>query len=181
MVVGAFFLIACIPAWYLWTHIARTLVFKVPVYNAPAVALAIAATVEVILLVLAIGPGRRSLSLANKPMAPWPPWLLGVAGIIAAALWYCIVLLAFRARATVPPYVPMAGGIALATLGIALLPKFAAHPAWNDSHRMGLVFGTIAGSMAISFVGFLYNPLPLEMRSRIRAGTPLESAAHFER
>lgn len=70
IVVGAFFLLACISAWYLWTHIARTLVFNVPVYNAPAVALAIAASVEVILLVLAIGPGRRSLSLANKPMAP---------------------------------------------------------------------------------------------------------------
>ena len=49
----------------------------------------------------------------------------------------------------------------LAERGVLLLSE------WNDGHRMGVVFGTIVGAMSVSFAGFIYATLPLDLYGKI--------------
>jgi hypothetical protein len=155
IVVGVLFLLACPAAWFSWTHIARTQIFHQPAFDAPLLAIAVAVVAELLLSFAALGPLKNTLSVRSKPLSPFSPWLLGACGFIAACLWYCILLLAFRIRPQIPPAVPMVVGMALAASGILLLPRFAAHEKWSDAHRMGLVFGTLLGAMGVGFVGFM--------------------------
>ena len=167
IVTGVIFVAACLPAWYLWTQIARTTVFHVPVYHPPGEAVSIALFTIVLLVLFAIGPSRFRFFARRRPAAPLPPWALAVGGFVAATLWYCLVLLAFGIRPTFPPAIPVTLGLAVAAFVIYLLPRFAAHPAWGDAHRMGVVFGTIIGAMTVSFAGFVYGAAPLDLYGKI--------------
>jgi hypothetical protein len=46
-------------------------------------------------------------------------------------------------------------GLAAAVVIVCCLPGWAAHPRWHRKHSFGLVFGTMLGSMAAGFIGFL--------------------------
>jgi len=76
-------------------------------------------------------------------------------------------VLAFGLSPTFPLWIAMLAGIATAGIALYLLPRYAAHPAWSDSHRMGLALGAILGSMAIGFVGFIYGTAPLDLWGKI--------------
>ena len=165
--VSIIFIAACIPAWYLWTQVARTTVFHVPVYNPPGEALSIAMFVIVLFLMFAIGPSRHRFFAVRRPAAPPPTWVLVVGGFVAAALWYCLVLLAFGIRPAFPPMIAVTAGLALAAFVIYLLPRLAAHPAWGETQRMAIVFGTIFGAMVVSFAGFIYGAAPLDLYGKI--------------
>jgi hypothetical protein len=167
IVVGVIFIGACFPAWYSWTQIARPLVFKVPVYHPPGVTISIGLFLIVLMILSAIGPGRFRFYATREALSPLPPWLLAVCGFIAAAIWYCLVLLAFGIRPAFPPAIAMVTGLAVAAATIYLLPRFAAHPAWSDAHRMAIAFGTIVGAMTVSFAGFVYATLPLDLYGKI--------------
>jgi len=167
IVVSVIFVAACFPAWYSWTQIARVQIFKMPAYNPPVVAISIALFAIVLLILFAIGPSRFRFQAARQPLAPLPPWALALCGFIAATLWYGLVLLAFGIDPKFPPAIPVIAGLAVAATVIYLLPRFAAHQAWSDAHRMGIAFGTIVGAMMVSFVGFIYATLPLDLYGTI--------------
>ncbi len=167
IVVGLLFIGACFPAWYTWTQIARPHVFKVPVYHPPLATLSIGLVLIALLILFATGPLRSRFNVQRNPLAPLPPWSFALCGFIAAAIWYGLVLLAFGIDPRFPPGVAVTAGLAVAATVIYLLPRFAAHPAWNDTHRMGVAFGTIVGAMSVSFAGFIYATLPLDLYGKI--------------
>jgi len=167
IMVGVIFLLACIPAWYSWTQIARVQIFHAAPYSPPVAYIVAAFLAIALLLFAAIGPKRRALIVASKPLTPLYPWLLGIGGGIVATIWYCLVLLAFRMKPDFPAGIAMAAGIIIVLKTLYLLPRFSAHAEWSDRHRMGLVFGTIVGAMGLSTVAFLYGTLPIDLYGKL--------------
>ncbi|HEV7607111.1 MAG TPA: hypothetical protein VGO61_07230 [Steroidobacteraceae bacterium] len=165
--VGIILVVACFPAWYSWTQIARTKIFHVPEYNPPLTHVVLGAAAIALLIFAAIGPARRALSRQGSSFTPPNPWLLGIGGVIAAVIWYGMCLLGFGIRPTFPPAIAVAVGLGLALLAIYLLPRYSAHPSWSDRHRLGLVLGTVIGSMAVSFAGFIDGASKLDLYGKI--------------
>jgi hypothetical protein len=167
IMVGVIFLIACVPAWFSWTQIARVKIFHAAPYS-PPLGYIVGAVLAIGLLIFAsIGPARCALLVKSKPLAPVNPWLLGTAGFIVATIWYCLVLLAFRLKPEFPAGIAMAAGLVIVLKTLYLLPRFSAHPAWSDRHRMGLAFGTITGAMGLSTVAFLYGTPPMDLYGKL--------------
>ena len=165
--VGIILVLACFPAWYTWTQIARPHVFHMPVFNPPLVHVLLASLTMVALIFAAIGPRRHALTKAAVPLAPPSPWLLGTGAAIAAAVWYGLCLLSFGIRPSFPPAIAVTVGLAVVVLSIYLLPKFAAHPAWNDTHLVGLTYGCVISTMAVNFYGFIYATSKLDLYGKI--------------
>lgn len=166
-IVGAMFVIACLPAWYLWTQLVREVVLKLPHYTPPAGWVAAGAAAGAALVFLAIGPTRQALRGDRTPLKPPSPWLLGIGAAIAAVIWQWLVVLAFGLQPTFPVWIAMTVGVVAAVIALALLPRYIAHPAWSDSHRMGTALGAILGAMAIGFSGFIYGTSPLDLWGKI--------------
>jgi hypothetical protein len=49
-----------------------------------------------------------------------------------------------------------------------LLPRFAAHSDWRPVHGYGLLFGTMIGSMGVTFIGFI-DAAPADLWFKIAA------------
>jgi hypothetical protein len=142
-------------AWYTWTHIARPKVFHVPVYNPPPTALVFAAGVITLLVFSANGPIRGWFLIPVRPLRPPAHWVIGTAACLWATLWYVLDLLAFGIAPQLSPAIAVAGGLALTVAVLFFLPRWAAHAQWDDSYQFATIFGTILGSMLLSFVGFI--------------------------
>jgi ABC-type phosphate transport system permease subunit len=89
-----------------------------------------------------------------------------VAGAVWAVLWYGLVLLAFGIAPTFPPSVAVGAGLLVALGAWFFLPRWSAHSAWNQRHTYAGVTGPIAGSMLVSFVGFI-GALPPDLGFKI--------------
>jgi hypothetical protein len=150
-----FFLVGGLLAWYSWTQIARPSVFKVPLYNPPVGAVLIAAVAICTLIFLSLGPFRNQLAPRVAPLTAPAPWVIGVAGGMWAVVWYGLVLLGFGIAPSFPPAIAVAVGVVLAAGILLLLPRWSASPGWSIQHLFGVIFGTMAGSMVVSFIGFL--------------------------
>jgi hypothetical protein len=165
--VGITLVLACFPAWYSWTQIARPQFFHVPVYNPPLThVLAAIATIGALIFV-ALGPWRRALTGVSAPLPPPNSWLLGAGSAIAAAVWYCLCLLAFGIRPAFPAGIAVAVGLGIASLAIWLLPRYAAHPAWRDTHRAGIALGAVISTMTVTFAGFIYGASKLDLYGKV--------------
>ena len=167
ILMGVLFLVACLPAWYSWTQIVRITVLHLAPYSPPLGWIVAAAVTIALLIYLALGAPRQAIARASAPLKPAAPWLLGVGAFLVACIWYGLVVLAFGMRPTFPPAIPVAVGLSVAAIALYLLPRFAAHPAWSDTHRMWLAFGAITGSMAIGFVGFIYATAKIDLYGKI--------------
>jgi hypothetical protein len=162
------FLVACVPAWFLWTQFVRDKILHIGIYNPPASSIVLGALLFAALIVLAIGPPRCALAKRPAPIKPLPPWALFIMGAIAGVLWFGLLLLAFRIRPEFPPSLAVAGGLAIAAIGCWLVPRFAAHPAWSDAHRMGIALGAMLGTNAINYLGFINgNATPLDLYGKM--------------
>lgn len=162
--VGLFFVVGCFLAWFSWTRFARPNVFHVPLYNPPLGAV-VATLVGLGGLIVAASANR----VEPKPSSGRPPprpAILGVAGAVWAVLWYGLVLLAFGIAPTFPPSVAVGAGLLVALGPWFFLPRWSAHSAWNERHTYAGVAGPIAGSMLVSFVGFI-GALPLDLGFKI--------------
>jgi hypothetical protein len=159
------FLLGSLLAWFSWTHIARTKVFKVPVYNPPLLTMLIAFALigGLIFLALKIGPAQRSNHAPGHepaPLRPLAPWLMATTSAIWTVPLYGLVLLGFGIAPGFPPLIAIAGGLFLLTTALFFIPRWAADPRWQQRHLFALMAGTILGSMLIGFVGFMGAPGP---------------------
>jgi hypothetical protein len=153
-IICVLFLPACFVAWYGWNQIARTKVFHLPAYDIPP-HLAIAGAVAlVVLLLAALGPLRRALAGAPKPMTPWHPVVLFGLGVLVSVVIFGIEILAFGIAPEVPPLVPVAAGVGLGLMLMATLPRFMAHETWSRRHDIGALYGITLGNFAVMFVAF---------------------------
>jgi hypothetical protein len=160
--VALIFVLACVPAWYLWTQVVREIVLKLPHYSPPPGWVAAAVATIVLLIWLSIGAPREAMRGARKPLAPPSPWVLGFCAAIAAVIWYALVVLAFGLRPDFPVWIALGTALAVVVLALWLLPRYSSHAAWSDSHRIGLALGAIIGSMAAGFGGFIYATSALD-------------------
>jgi hypothetical protein len=154
-VVGSFFLLGSFLAWFTWTQIARIKVFHLPPYNPPMSAVLVAFTAICSLVFLALGPFRGRLAGGDKPLKPPAPLVIGIAGALWASLWFGLVLLAFGIDPGFPPSVAVASGLLLTVCVLFAVPRWTSDPRWSPRHVYSVVFGTMVGSMTITFVGFV--------------------------
>jgi hypothetical protein len=166
IVVSAIFLIACVPAWFLWTQIVREKVFHFAHYTPPMAWVLAGVAAIAALIFVALGPARRAIAEPGAPMKPWNPWLLGIAAALLAVAWFAIMLLAFGIKPQVPTWIPMVGGLLLAALGLYTLPRMSADARWADRHRVALAFGASVGMMAIMFAGFI-GASPIDLYGKL--------------
>jgi hypothetical protein len=153
--VTVFFVIGAFLAWYSWTQHARPNVFNVPVYNPPLDAVLIALAAMGGLLFTALGPWRAKLASAAAPSNPPLAWIVAGCGFVWAVLWYGLVLLGFGIEPDFPPALAVGSGFVLLTAILLRLPRWTAHPDWNETYRHALVLGTMTGAMLAGFIGFI--------------------------
>jgi hypothetical protein len=166
VVVAALFVLGSILAWYSWTQVARPKVFKVPTYDPPLAAVVVAVALITVLIWCALGPYRRLLAQLARPWQPPAPWFIAALAFLWATLWYGLVLLAFGIAPPFPSLAAVGAGVVLASAILLLLPRWTAHPGWSDTHQFTTIYGTILGSMVVSFVGFI-GSLPLDLYFKI--------------
>jgi hypothetical protein len=148
------FLLGSLLAWFTWTQIARPKVFHLPVYHLPLPAVISAVAAIAALIFVALGPLRK-ITLQSAPLKAFTPWMPAIAGAIWAALLFGLVLLGFGIAPGFPPFIAIIGGFILAGIALYLVPRWTANPNWQSNYTFGLVFGTMAGSMAAGQIGFM--------------------------
>ncbi|MEO8454557.1 MAG: hypothetical protein ABI454_05300 [Sphingomicrobium sp.] len=151
IVTGALFAIACFLAWFTWTQIARTKVFHQPPYTPPLAWSAAAATAIALLFVAAL----RFPPKVRRGLVPPPRWIVGLLGAVWAVLWFGLVVLAFGVDPQFPEIGAGSGGLIVIAFLLYFVPRWAAHPRWSRGHAFALIAGSLTGSMAVSFVGFI--------------------------
>jgi hypothetical protein len=156
--VVAFFTIGAFFAWFTWTRIAVPNVFKLPIYNPPVIAVAIAVAAIVGLVYKALTSLRVRTVSEVRSLSPPPAWLLGIGAAVWAVLWFGLAVLAFGIAPSVPPYLPVGAGLVVAAAVLFFLPRWAGDAAFQNGHRFALVFGTTFGSMVAGFIRFLGGP-----------------------
>lgn len=147
------FLIGSLLAWFSWTRIARHKVFKLPVYNPPMLITILA---FVIIIGLAYGALRKKNNMsAARSFKPWSALAIAITGFIWAVVLYALVLLGFGINPSFPPAAAVALGALLIVVALYLVPRWTRYSEWNTNNTYALIFGTVLGSMVISFVGFI--------------------------
>ena len=170
VVVVSFFLLGSCLAWYTWTRFARPNVFHVPVYDPPLAAIVIAGVAIGGFILAALGPSRSALACAPTPLRPPPAWLLGIAGVLWAVLWYGLVMLGFGIAPSFPPSLAVGTGLLLVACTLLVLPRWTVDSRWLPSHQFGLIFGTMIGSMLAGFIGFI-GAAPVDLYFKILVDT----------
>jgi hypothetical protein len=152
IVTGMLFMAGCFLAWFTWTQIARTKVFHQPPFSPPRelVAIAVVGIALMIFGALRLRPSRSAGAAQPPPRAVISPL-----AATWAVLWYGLVLLAFGIAPQVPPLVAVAAALTVVTLLIVFIPRWVSSPGWTRRHAYWLIAGALAGSMAVSFIGFI--------------------------
>ena len=143
----ALFVLGSFLAWFSWTRIARPKFFHLPIYTPPVGTTVIALLVIAGLIVVAFRSGGKRVVRSMKPP---PGWLLFIAGGLWSTALFGLLLMAFGIAPEFPVLLSVSWGIVLFLIGLLLLPRWAL----DTSGIYILLFGTILGSMAVSFVGF---------------------------
>jgi hypothetical protein len=155
VVIGLLFLPASFLAWFSWTQIARPKVFHLEAFQPPAWQLALAASVIVVLVSLALGPSRCYLARSPRSLAPPHGVLLLVFCGVAVVVLFGLELLAFGIRPKFSPSAAVAMGLTLAALLVYFLPRWRSHPNWRVWHEVGALYGAVITNMAVFFIAFL--------------------------
>jgi hypothetical protein len=154
IVTATLFAVGCFFAWFTWTQIARTKVFHQPPYT-PPLQWVVAAAAAIALLILA---ALRSPPKVPSWLAPPRPWLVGLLGAIWAVLWFGLVVLAFGIDPHFPEVAAAGAGLIVIACLLYFVPRWAAGAGWSGRHNFALIAGSLTGSMAVSFVGFIGPP-----------------------
>ncbi len=149
------FFLGSLLAWFSWTQIARPKFFHVPAYHPPVFAVVMALALIAGLIFTAIGPFKHKLqSRASSAKLP-SGWVVGIAGALWATLWYGLVLLGFGLAPFFPPLAAIGGGLLLTVAILGFVPRWVANAGWSETQAYALIFGTMLGSMLVSFLGFI--------------------------
>jgi hypothetical protein len=154
------FIIGSILAWFSWTRIARPKVFKLPVYNPAPAAMAIAFAIIIGLVFIALRYFKNKTEQHTASLKPPAPWLLFISGAVWASLLFGLVLLGFGVAPDFAPLLAICGGLVLVLAALYFLPGWTSNAAWQRNYSFALIFGTIMGSMLISFIGFIRTTGP---------------------
>lgn len=151
------FALGSVLAWFMWTHVARVKVFHQPPFIPPLATLVVSLLVIGTLVGLALGPLRHRAARPG-PFAPPAPGWLAMSGFAWSVVWYAVLLMAFGIAPWVPPVIPSSIAFGIAVTMLLLLPRWISAPGWTKRHSFRLCAGSVAGLMAVSFVGFLGPP-----------------------
>jgi hypothetical protein len=154
-VVIPLFLIGSLLAWFSWTRIARVRVFKVPVFNPPLMISLSALAVIAGLVYLSLLQGKKSSTASIRHIILWPPVLIFFCGLIWSTILFGLVLLGFGISPSFPPLVATSIGIVLIWVALWLVPGWSNDRSWRPIYVFVLLFGSILGSMLVSFIGFV--------------------------
>ncbi len=162
------FVPASFAAWYGWNIVAREKVFHLAPYHLPKDLALISAAVIAMTILLAVGPARRLLAGAAKPMTPPHPLVVFVLSVLAMAVVFGIEVLAFGLKPDVPTIAPVTAGIVLGLFMIWLVPAWQASPKWSTWHTIALAYGSALGMWGLMFNGFgggidLYGKIGLDI------------------
>jgi hypothetical protein len=153
-VVIPLFLIGSLLAWFTWTRIARTKVFKVPVYNPPLIISLLALAVIAALVYLSLQQVKNKSAAPVRLVKPWPEVAMAVCGLLWSAILFGLVLLGFGIAPAFPPVVAVGVGLVLIWVALYLVPGWTNDRGWRPKNVFALIFGVILGSMLVSFIGF---------------------------
>jgi hypothetical protein len=156
-IVCVLFLPACRAAWFGWNVVARVRYEHLPAYSLPTLDAITASAAILILILLAVGPFRRALAGAAKPMTPPHPAVVATLAVIFSVIMFGVTLMAFGIAPNIPAAIPVAACIVAALAALILVPGWMAHAAWGRWHDVALTYGAIFGNCGIMFLGFL-NP-----------------------
>jgi hypothetical protein len=141
-------------AWFAWTQRARQMVFHVPKYAAPFLAVVLGALAIVWLAVMAYTV-RKTTTRAADNASEKPPslWLVSVGTLALAFAWYGLIVLVFVPQPSLPLWIPMVGGVAWAALAFFAVKRWVTSAGWGDLHRWALVSSAILACMLAGFMG----------------------------
>jgi hypothetical protein len=116
-----------------------------PDFKAPLLLNFIAALVAIVLVVLALTwPARSVQQISEESTGNVPsPWIVGLLGLVLAALWFGLLDLPHPLRAGAWVLVPMIFDAALFAGFAFLIRRWSGYKGWGDLHRLTLVFGPL--------------------------------------
>jgi hypothetical protein len=116
-----------------------------PDFEPPLLLNLFALLVAILLVVLALTqPSRTSGTLSNRPDGKVPsPSILSLLGSLMAALWFGLLNLPEPLRAGAWVLIPIVLEIALLIGFASLIQRWSSNEAWNDLHRLALIFGPL--------------------------------------
>ena len=116
-----------------------------PDFQPPLLLNLFAALVAIPLVVLALTRLARPFEkLPNKPEGKVPsPWIISLLGFLMAALWFGLLNLPQPLRQGAWVLIPVVLDLALLFGFASLIQRWSSYLAWNDLHRLGLIFGPL--------------------------------------
>jgi len=145
------FILASTVAWYTWTQRAVHIFYPGLAYQPPLLTIVIVLAVIVVLAIAALAPWSPP-RLVRKSDRPVPrPWLVGLIAFVLGLPWFGLILLQYGVAPSLPVVIPIGGIVAWAVVAFFLVRYWSASPAWQDAHRLALIFGALLASMLAGF------------------------------
>ena len=161
------FVPACFAAWYGWNIIARPNTFHLPPYHLSKNLMLDGVIAVAVALALALGPVRRLLAGAAKPMTPPHPLVLAILSALAIAGVFAVEVFAFGMWPDINAAVPVAGGVVLGLILLAVVPGWMASPKWTVWHVIAMTFAATWANWGLLFTGLqgidLYGKMGLDI------------------
>ena len=116
-----------------------------PDFQPPLLLNLFAALAAIVLVLLALTrPARPFVKLSNKPDGNVPsPWIISLLGFLMSALWFGLLNLPQPLRQGGWLLIPVILNLTLLFGFASLIQRWSSHEAWNDLHRLGLIFGPL--------------------------------------
>jgi hypothetical protein len=153
VIVSLLFVVGSWTAWFAWTQRARPMVFHVPKYVPPFLAVVLGALAIVLLAVMAYTVRKTATRAANVSEKPPSPWLVSGGTLALAFAWYGLIVLVFVPQPSLPLWIPIVGGVAWAAMAFFVVKRWVTSAGWGDLHRWGLVSSAILVCMGAGFMG----------------------------
>lgn len=124
-----------------------------PDFQPPLLLNLFAALVAILLIVLALTrPTRTFKKTSNEPAGKVPsPWIISLLAFLMAALWFELLNLPERLRTGAWVLIPIVIDVALLMGFASLVQRWSSDEAWNDLHRLALIFGPLIMVMLSGF------------------------------
>jgi hypothetical protein len=150
------FPIGCFFAWFSWTRYAVPKVFNMPIFNPPPAAIGAGVAAIVLLAIVAFAFFREREGAVRPGKSPGA-WAAGVLAFVWSVLLYGLSALAFGLWPDFPTPAGVAWALVLGASAVLVVPAFARDPRWRPTIAYGMVTGLAIGSMAVSFVAFIWK------------------------